>query len=65
MYFEIAEPLLLHGPEPEGDQMPRQLLAQNEKLQYQVSTLENEKEQLEKRSKEQADETVRAEMEHQ
>ena len=46
--FEIAEPLLMHGPDPEIDQMPKKLLALTEKLK----NLESEKEELEKRAEE-------------
>ena len=50
--LEIAEPLLLYGPDPEEDQMPRKVLALTEKLKDQFNTLESEKEQLESRAKE-------------
>ena len=58
--FQIAEPLLLHGPDPNLEQMPRMVLALNEKLKDELNTLESEKKQLEARAKEQAE---RAEME--
>ena len=46
--FEIAEPLLLDGPDPEEDQYPL-VLALAEKLEDQFNVLESEKEQLESR----------------
>ena len=49
--LEISEPLLLYGPDPDEEKMPRKVIALAEKLQNQFNTLESEKEQLEARAK--------------
>ena len=63
--FEIAEPLLLHGPDPTEDQMPTKLLALAEKLKDQFETLESEKLLLKKKAEEQDEEAKNAELEQQ
>ena len=39
--FEIAEPLLVDGPDPKIDQLPRKGLALTEKLKEEFNTLES------------------------
>ena len=41
--LQIAEPLLINGPEPDLEQMPRKVLALTEKLKDKFNTLESEK----------------------
>ena len=61
--FEISEPILLFGPEPEKSQMPKMVLAMTEKLKDRFEALESEKKILEIKAKEQAEKTEKAEME--
>ena len=53
--FQIAEPLLLDGSNPDEAQMPTKVLALTEKLKDEFNNLESEKKQLEERAKEQAE----------